>query len=71
MCGVSSLTPVGVNQRGELGELVRYLQLAHNERGVPVARVIHNVGREDLLDREESVRKSGVTGGGFRKRCRG
>jgi len=33
---------------------VRYLQLAHNERnerGVPVARVIHNLGREDLLDR--------------------
>ena len=37
------------------GELVRYLQLAHNERnerGVPVARVIHNFGREDKLDRE-------------------
>jgi hypothetical protein len=34
---------------------VRYLQLAHNERnerGVPVARVIHNFGREDQLDRE-------------------
>jgi hypothetical protein len=34
---------------------VRYLQLAHNERnerGVPVARVIHNFGREDRLDRE-------------------
>jgi hypothetical protein len=34
--------------------VVRYLQLAHNERnerGVPVARVIHNLGREDLLDR--------------------
>jgi transposase len=34
---------------------VRYLQLAHNERnerGVPVARVIHSFGREDALDRE-------------------
>jgi transposase len=33
---------------------VRYLALAHNERnerGVPVARVIHNFGREDLVDR--------------------
>jgi hypothetical protein len=38
---------------------VRYLQLAHNERnerGVPVARVIHNFGREDQLDREALVR---------------
>jgi hypothetical protein len=38
---------------------VRYLQLAHNvrnERGVPVARVIHNFGREDRLDREALVR---------------
>src|SRR5712691_2519148 len=37
------------------GESVRYLQLAHNERnerGVPVARVIHNFGRVDQLDRE-------------------
>src|SRR5262249_38906546 len=35
------------------------LQLAHNERnerGVPVARVIHNFGREDQLDREALVR---------------
>ncbi|MGI8479978.1 MAG: IS1634 family transposase, partial [Gaiellaceae bacterium] len=34
---------------------MRYLQLAHNERnerGVPVARVIHSFGREDQLDRE-------------------
>ena len=33
---------------------MRYLALAHNERnerGVPVARVIHNFGREDLVDR--------------------
>ena len=42
-------------RRTKSGELVRYLQLAHNERnerGVPVARVIHNFGREDRLDRE-------------------
>ena len=35
--------------------MVRYLALAHNERnerGVPVAKVIHNLGREDMLDRE-------------------
>jgi len=41
-------------RRTKGGEVVRYLQLAHNERnerGVPVARVIHNLGREDLLDR--------------------
>jgi len=38
---------------------VRYLQLAHNERnerGVPVARVIHSFGREDELDREALAR---------------
>lgn len=32
------------------GEVVRYVQLAHNEgneRGVPVARIIHTFGRED------------------------
>jgi hypothetical protein len=42
-------------KRAKGGESVRYLQLAHNERnerGVPVARVIHNFGREDRLDRE-------------------
>jgi len=36
--------------------VVSYLQLAHNERhpvsGSPVARVIHNFGRADQLDRE-------------------
>ena len=34
---------------------MRYLQLAHNERnerGVPVARIIHTFGREDEVDRE-------------------
>jgi len=38
---------------------VRYLQLAHNERnerGVPVARVIHTFGREDEVDRQALVR---------------
>jgi hypothetical protein len=36
--------------------VVTYLQLAHNERhprtGSPVAKVIHNFGRADLVDRE-------------------
>ncbi|MCA1698211.1 MAG: IS1634 family transposase [Actinobacteria bacterium] len=42
-------------RRNRGGEVVRYLQLAHNERnerGVPVARVIHTFGREDEVDRE-------------------
>jgi transposase len=46
-------------RRTKSGELVRYLQLAHNERnerGVPVAQVIHNFGREDQLDREALLR---------------
>ncbi|MGH3303724.1 MAG: IS1634 family transposase [Streptosporangiaceae bacterium] len=38
------------------GSVVSYLQLAHNERhpvtGTPVARVIHNFGRADKVDRE-------------------
>ena len=38
------------------GSVVSYLQLAHNERhpetGSPVARVIHNFGRSDRVDRE-------------------
>ena len=41
-------------RRNKGGEVVRYLQLAHNERnerGVPVARVIHTFGREDEVDR--------------------
>jgi transposase len=47
------------SRRTKGGEVVRYLALAHNERnerGVPVAKVIHNLGREDLLDREALVR---------------
>jgi hypothetical protein len=46
-------------RRTKGGEVVRYLALAHNERnerGVPVARVVHNFGREDLVDREGLVR---------------
>lgn len=41
-------------RRTKTGDVVRYLSLAHNERnaqGVPVAKVIHNLGREDLIDR--------------------
>ena len=50
------------SRRTKSGEVVRYLALAHNERnerGVPVARVIHNLGREDMLDREALVRRVG------------
>ena len=46
-------------RRNKGGEVVRYLQLAHNERnerGVPVARVIHTFGREDEVDRQALVR---------------
>ena len=46
-------------RRTKRGELVRYLALAHNERnqrGVPVAKVIFNLGREDLLDRDALAR---------------
>jgi hypothetical protein len=46
-------------RRTKGGETVRYLALAHNERnerGVPVARVIHNFGREDVVDRDALVR---------------
>jgi hypothetical protein len=38
------------------GSVVRYLALAHNERhpvtGSPVAKVIHNFGRADRVDRQ-------------------
>jgi hypothetical protein len=50
------------SRRTKSGEVVRYLALAHNERnerGVPVAKVIHNLGREDLLDRDALVRLVG------------
>ena len=49
-------------RRTKSGQSVGYLALAHNERnesGVPVARVIHNFGREDLVDREALVRLVG------------
>jgi hypothetical protein len=43
-------------RRNKDGTVVSYLQLAHNERhprtGSPVAKVIHNFGRADLVDRE-------------------
>jgi len=42
------------------GSVVRYLQLAHNERhpvtGAPTAKVIHNFGRADLVDRDALAR---------------
>jgi hypothetical protein len=42
------------------GSTVSYLQLAHNERhpvtGSPVAKVIHNFGRADQVDREALAR---------------
>jgi hypothetical protein len=42
------------------GSVVSYLQLAHNERrpgtGTPVAKVIHNFGRADRVDREALAR---------------
>ncbi len=42
------------------GSVVRYLQLAHNERhpvsGNPVAKVIHNFGRADKVDRAALAR---------------
>ena len=42
-------------RRNKDGQVVRYLALAHNERnerGVPVARIIHTFGREDEVERE-------------------
>jgi transposase len=42
------------------GSIVQYYQLAHNERhahtGKPVARIIHNFGRADELERDHLVR---------------
>ncbi len=57
----SSRYPVGVylretRRKNKDGSVVTYLQLAHNERhpetGSPVARIIHNFGRADQVDRE-------------------
>src|SRR6201993_3981530 len=45
------------------GSVVRYLQLAHSERhpvtGVPSAKVIHNFGRADTVDRDALARLVG------------
>ena len=42
------------------GSTVAYYQLAHNERHPvtrkPVAKIIHNFGRVDQVDREQLVR---------------
>jgi AcrR family transcriptional regulator len=41
------------------GNVTRYLALVHNERdarGVPVAKIIHNFGREDTLTRQALAR---------------
>jgi len=47
-------------RRNRDGTVVSYLQLAHNERhpvtGSPVARVIHNFGRADKVDRAALAR---------------
>ena len=47
-------------RRNKDGSTVSYLQLAHNERhpktGSPVARVIHNFGRADKVDKEALTR---------------
>jgi hypothetical protein len=47
-------------RRNKDGTVVSYLQLAHNERhprtGSPVAKVIHNFGRADLVDRAALAR---------------
>jgi hypothetical protein len=47
-------------RRNKDGTVVSYLQLAHNERhpvtGSPVAKVIHNFGRADRVDREALAR---------------
>src|SRR5579875_619719 len=47
-------------RRNKDGSVVSYLQLAHNERhpvpGSPVAKVIHNFGRADQVDRQGLAR---------------
>jgi Transposase DDE domain len=50
-------------RRNKNGDVVRYVALAHNERderGVPVARIIHTFGREDEVDRE-ALRRLGAS----------
>jgi hypothetical protein len=47
-------------RKSQDGSVVSYLQLAHNERhsvsGNPVAKVIHNFGRVDRVDRDGLAR---------------
>ena len=47
-------------RRNKDGSIVEYYQLAHNERhpdtGKPIAKIIHNFGRTDKLDRDQLVR---------------
>jgi hypothetical protein len=46
-------------RRNKNGDVVRYVALAHNERnerGVPVAKIIHTFGREDEVDRAALAR---------------
>jgi hypothetical protein len=49
-----------IQRRNKDGSVVRYLQLAHNERhpesGHSVAKVVHSFGREDQLDRDALAR---------------
>ncbi len=49
-----------IQRRNKDGSVVRYLQLAHNERhpdsGQSVAKVVHSFGREDQLDRDALAR---------------
>jgi hypothetical protein len=57
--------PVGVylretKRKNRDGSVVRYLQLAHSERhpdtGAPSAKVIHNFGRADQVDKDALAR---------------
>jgi hypothetical protein len=58
-CGVGVYLRESKRKNGD-GSVVRYLQLAHNERhpvsGNSVAKVIHNFGRADQVDREGLTR---------------
>ena len=50
-------------RKNQDGSVVSYLQLAHNQRhpvsGNPVAKVIHNFGRADRVDRDGLARLVG------------
>jgi hypothetical protein len=49
-----------IKRKNKDGSVVEYYQLAHNERHPetrkPVAKIIHNFGRTDQLDRQQLVR---------------